>query len=283
MTVLSKWHKVLEAVKEGRIGVGNSRLPVSLVRKEWYDGLAEATKVPKFVVDPKLYEVMEPRLISDSIKAMIQCNVMRLPFDPMMIECTFYDVLPDETFFLFIKGESVRLFSYLNDLAIVHPIQSEIKHALNEDGKAAMDVNTHWAFLPDSAMQSYQSQEKYDQMAHWVARVTQRLASIAYVITNLQGVEREVIEGPTRLNRKREKSGKPPIPTYTLLRIGHVYKANGEKIDYHGSGIRQVHMRRGHTRRQRYGKELSESRLIYIEPVLVNYRGGDAPQIKVKW
>lgn len=287
MTILTKWHKLLEAVKANRIGVGSDRSsPISrLLSHEWYDDVHACTPVPKFVIDSHLYDVLEPKLISESMEAMIKCDVVRLPFDPMMIECTFHDVLPDEHFFLYINGENMRLFSLVDDLAVVHPIKAEISHCITEDGKAGMNVQTHWAYFPQNAIRAFEIQEAYDKMAHWVARVIQRLASLAYVITNIQGVEREVIESE-RLNKQRVKSDKPPVPTYTLLRIGHAYKQSGEVIKYDRSastGLRQVHMRRGHTRNQRFGAGLTETKLIYIEPVLVNYHGGEAPQIKVKW
>lgn len=50
--------------------------------------------------------------------------------------------------------------------------------------------------------------------------------------------------------------------------LGHYYKAARELSGSHGSP--RMHWRRGHYRNQPFGKNLAESKLIWIEPVLVN-------------
>lgn len=107
----------------------------------------------------------------------------------------------------------------------------------------------------------------------------------ALVLLNTRGIAREMIKPPEKLNKARKKSKKPLIPEISIIRIGHYYNEKGEAIKL-APGERKpprVHFRRGHTRNQRYGPGLKDSRVVYIEPTIVNYRGEApaAPQYRI--
>lgn len=229
------------------------------------------------VIDPDLIETMDLAAVGSSVKAMIEANVLRLPFNQMILECTFND-LPDETFFVLINDRTVVVASYYAEQACVYPTKFDY-HAEASGKGSAIQMKFQDAFLNipvDSDLAV-----KIDE---YIGKVVGRLLGVAFVVTNIQGVDREVVECEA-LNKQREKKGKVPIPQYTYLRIGHYYKSNGERENYVSGRSGKIHMRRGHIRNQACGEGLKDRKLIYIEPVLVNYRDANQPppQIKVKW
>lgn len=107
------------------------------------------------------------------------------------------------------------------------------------------------------------------------------------LLLNTRGIHKEVIT-PTRLNKKRQGSGKVAIPSHTFIRLGHVYDRSGLqiKLDPNSRKPVRVHWRRGHTKQVVYGQGRKLRKLQYIEPCLVNYsEGGDkpVPSVKVRW
>ena len=99
------------------------------------------------------------------------------------------------------------------------------------------------------------------------------------LLLNTRGVEKEVVKCE-RLNRSRARQGHRPVPDHTVIRIGHVYDRSGHATSVGGGGREPmpVHWRRGHTRLQRIGHGRTQTKLVYIEPCLVNYiEGEDVP------
>lgn len=229
------------------------------------------------VIDPDLIETMDIATVGSSVKAMIEANVLRLPFNQMVLECTFND-LPDETFFVMISDQTVVVASFYAEQACVYPTKFDYK-AMAADGGSKLELKFQDAFL--SVPVDSEIAFKIDD---YLSKVVGRLLGVAFVVTNIQGVDREVIESAA-LNKQRERKGKVPVPTYTYLRIGHYYKSTGERAEYVAGRSGKIHMRRGHTRNQACGEGLKDRKLIYIEPVLVNYRDANQPPpvVKVKW
>ena len=116
-----------------------------------------------------------------------------------------------------------------------------------------------------------------------------RAALIACAMTFIAGLEREEVEC-SRLNKHRQRSGKPSIPTHSILRIGHVYDSSGRKVAINDGNRRTmaIHMRAAHVRHQHHGAEwlaqhpeeaakpttTADTHLVLIPAVLVNYRDG---------
>ena len=99
---------------------------------------------------------------------------------------------------------------------------------------------------------------------------------VCLLMLNIQGVEKEMIEAK-KLNKARIARGKPSIPQHTVMRIGHVYDQNGERIGLGTGRVMAVHMRAGHARRQHHGPGNSLVKFVYIPPVLVNFTPGIEP------
>lgn len=100
--------------------------------------------------------------------------------------------------------------------------------------------------------------------------------NIVFVLMNIKGIEREE-HTCEPLNKARIKKGKPRISEYTYLRIGHVYKADGTRVKYTDGDIRTrpMHVRSAHTRRQHFGKNNEETKIIYVPSVIVNFNPHD--------
>lgn len=275
MSILTKWHKLAEAIQQSRYLIGDTRLDPARLHRPWHEWIWAAEKFPKFVISPEVMTNLDPQVIADSMVSMMECNVLKLPYNPLMIEATFPD-MPEEHFFLIIKHEQAVLVGYRNDCARIYPVLNRTK--LDFEKKELNNfVSTAFVEMPPMPEDLVSLQAKH------VTKIIGRLLSIGYVVTNIRGMVREEVVSD-RLNKKRQKSGKPPVPAYSILRIGHYYTSKGEKVKYvQGKNPMKIHMRRGHTRHQRYGEGLAETKLIYIEPVLVNYHGGAAPEIKIKW
>lgn len=104
---------------------------------------------------------------------------------------------------------------------------------------------------------------------------------LAVLMTHISGLDRRIVEPPPELNRKRERNGKTQIQPYSYVHVGKVYDHEGKEHHRNGTGRHMpIHMRAGHVRMQACGPGLSERKAIWIPPVIVNYRGGDAPVLQ---
>ena len=103
-------------------------------------------------------------------------------------------------------------------------------------------------------------------------------AQIALLMLHTRGIEKEVIE-PTKLNAKRQGTGKIRIPRHTVVRIRR-YDREGRAHSVGGGRQLPLHLRIGHARHQAHGPHHSERKWIFIPPVIVNYRPGATSQEK---
>lgn len=217
---------------------------------------ARCAKLPHYVVDPSLTELLARSDVQASVKAMVEAGIARLPFEEMLLELPGADdlrhfVVLTEKAGQFaaecgaLKGEQVAEVSPPYDLEL-RDAEIRVKTA----------VRSHEAWMYVSAM----------------------ALGIALLMLNIQGVEKEVIE-PSRLNKSRTASGKPSIPTHAVMRIGHVYDQNGNRVGLGTGRQMPVHMRAGHARHQHYGEGNLLTKIVYIPPVLVNFKPGEVAKV----
>lgn len=216
----------------------------------------------KYYVHDDVVAVMTRQDTMSSIQALVEANMLRLPFDPILIE---FEASPEFRRFVLLrqKGEIFRADSYFLHNA------TERMFADSQDAEIT---------LGDVAIMVNGVKNKQDGHAIAVA------ACMALLFLNVKGIEKEVIT-PTKLNIVREKRNKPPVPTVTTMRIGTVYDRsdrpvqNGALLGHH----KRCHLRAGYTRRQHYGKGNELTKIVYIPPCLVNYNPGDEkPAMPVK-
>jgi len=95
---------------------------------------------------------------------------------------------------------------------------------------------------------------------------------MACLMIHVTGLERETAPPPERLNRQRERTGRPPVRGYSYVHVATYQDQEGHTHRYSPTGRSMpIHMRAGHVRNQPFGPERAERRKIWIPPVVVNY------------
>jgi len=216
--------------------------------------LARCAALPHYVVDDSLVELLTRSDVEASIRAMIEAGIMHLPFAEMLIEVEM--------------SRASRCFVYLEEYQDRFRAMMAVLH----QNTGTVEVDPDWFSISmDEAGMTVDSGEKRSHES-WM-KAAGLCVGIALLMMNIQGIDREVIE-PTRLNSRRVARGGVAIPRHTVMRIGHVYGRNGERIGYGGGRQMPVHLRAGHARRQHYGEGNELTKIVYIPPVLVNFHPG---------
>lgn len=109
------------------------------------------------------------------------------------------------------------------------------------------------------------------------AQIAAAAVIMGVLMTYIGGLDREVVEAPERLNRKRVQKGREPVRGYSYVHVARVVDRSGQTHERGGSTGRHmpIHMRAGHVRQQVYGPERSLRKPIWVPPVLVNYKPGE--------
>lgn len=221
---------------------------------------ATCATLPHYVIDPSLRALLTRGDVQASIQAMIDAEIMHLPFPEMLIEISTSD-------------EPVRSFVLLQEVEEGFVASMAVYH---EAGAVEVDPAPMLIKMMGHGVEVNTS----DQRTHetW-ARIAGISLSIALLMLNIQGVEKQVIE-IEQLNRARVKRGVPAVPKHTVLRVGYIYDIHGRRVSTtDGTGRHMpVHMRAGHTRRQHHGPDNSLTKIIFVPPVLVNFKPGDTVQ-----
>jgi hypothetical protein len=200
-----------------------------------------------------------------SVQALIEAGICRLPYNPMMVEFQATDKF--RWFILLEEQPEDSKFDFLCQCIFMH-LPTRKTYYSSKDAELFM---TDEGFIVNNVATQ--------QDAHAaICAVTMSL-----LLLNTTGIEKEVV-CPEKLNAIRHKKGEPAIPRVTTLRIGTVYDREGKAHSIGTGGMRRVHLRAGHTRRQHYGKGNAEIKIVYIPPVLVNYNPelGEKPKLPEK-
>lgn len=208
--------------------------------------------LPHYVIDPTLVDLLSRADVRTSIAAMVEANIARLPFSEMVVEMD--------------QGKARSIVLLKEDQGSF----SALAGSVHGDLAAEVDPFPYKMGVVDAGVLVSSSEGK--SHAAWMRTAGVTLA-IALLMLNIQGVEKEVID-PSRLNRQRAANGKPRVPRHVVVRIGHVYGRNGEKIGHGRGRTLPVHLRAGHTRRQHFGEGNTHTRFVFIPPVLVNFKPG---------
>lgn len=211
-----------------------------------------------YVISDDLLRAMAREDVQRSIASLIEAGMARLPFSSILVE---FSAMPGTSRFVFLEeapDHISAMTSFMSEKVTTTPTLPafvKIKNgALGIDGAAS----------------------EADALAIVMG------TAFAMLMLNIQGIEKVHI-ATAALNKARAQLGKPIIPTHTLLRIGTVFDRLGNPVKG-PAALLTVYMRAGHARNQACGKDWSERKLIYIYPVLVNYRDGDEepePRLRV--
>lgn len=219
-------------------------------------------KASKFFVGADVLRVLTRDDIQSSISAMIEAGIARLPFSPLLIE---YDS---------IMQDGVHHMDYLEEKHdnLIHAHAGLLIR--KGDGNAFFRITRDPAEISFTADHRIKIEVKGDEIDGTSLSYS---VMVALMMLNVKGIEKEVITSAA-LNRSRVSKGKGQVPEYTTVRIGTVYDRSGNAVRVTDVNRHiRVHLRRGHIRHQAHGEGMTERKIIFIPPVLVNYRGeGDA-------
>lgn len=218
----------------------------------------------KYYVDNEVVEVITHGSAWKSVKALVDADMLKLPFSPMLIE--------------FSATEKFRWFILLEDKG--DHFKSEAVYLHFPTGKTVWTARDITVKLDEQ--QFNVSGVTHDNDAHAIVCAV----TMATLFLNTKGIEKKVVT-PEALNKARARKGKVPVPTVTTIRIGTIYDRSGmaHRQTEGATGRRMpVHLRAGHARQQHHGPNNELIKWVYIEPVIVNYNPGDGtlPELTAK-
>lgn len=216
-------------------------------------------KTNHFVIDDALIKMMSREDVSESMVAMVQAGIARLPYPELLVE--------------FAVNEQSRAFVMLKE--IDNGWSADIAQ-ISHGSAVKVTEKPCKVTLVGEQLVVWESSDQQD------GRLAIFSIAVAMVVINMRAISRDRIVCGS-LNEKRIRTGKSVIPTHTLLRIGTVTLSDGREVPFGSPEHRhmKLHMRRGHARNQAFGKDLSERKLIYIPPSFVGIgRFEDISQVK---
>jgi len=228
----------------------------------------EMMEAPTYCMDAQIVNLLVRDDVSDSILAIMNAGIARLPYDPMLVEFSPPTTHPCRYFVLMRErpGQVIRTTAAClskNDTELVvmaDPLNIEIVEG---------------GMICTSAME--------DDPFAWASMAA---VSLSLLMLNTKGIEKQVIF-TGRLNKARAKhnDGRTPVPQHTVVRIGTIYDRSGRGHSATATGRHMpVHLRAGHVRRQHFGKGNEEVKQIFIPPCIVNFKdeSGEKPKIPHK-
>jgi hypothetical protein len=219
-----------------------------------------------YVIADDVLQLLRRDDASKSIKALVAADMVRLPYNPMVVE---FEVLPTHHNFCYltekdgiISGRCV-IMDNSNWAAMValFEIRAEVK-----DGQVVVHDGVY----------RYKSNESEAFKATFATAL-----NLALLMLNTKGIDKQVITVAEGMNKKRVAKGKSKIPTHSVVHVGTIYRRDGSAIkneNGHGGWKMPMHWRCGYARIQHFGKNREETKMVYIPPCIVNFvPEGDAP------
>lgn len=208
----------------------------------------------KYVIGDDVVGVMPREDIQKSVLAVIEADIARLPVSPMLVEFNVNPTIP------------VRRFVLLEE-ASETTIRARVVTLVRRDFASVSDSDILATLTTDGVHIDRHADEREGLVAGLAV-------SFALLMLNVRGVEKELIE-VVRLNKRRAEKRQHPIPSHTVVRIGHVYDSDGHpRGPTYGVGHKQmgIYFRPAHVRRQHYGPGNAETKVIFVAGVLCNFR-----------
>jgi len=236
-------------------------------------------KLPAFVVQNDAIEMLNRSDCVAAIRAMIEADILKLPYPEMRLEWQVREAESAQfvgTLLGFKEMEPIHEFVMLKETD--KGIEATYSFYFCKSGLGAI-YEDKFRITPCIGEWRVEYQKDTNPIIKQMALGPCFLAiNMALVLMNMKGIEREVHTFPA-LNKARVKKGKPSISQYSYLRIGHVYRSDGSTVKYTEGDHRTMpmHVRSAHTRRQHYGKNNEETKLVYIPSCIVNFNPGETP------
>lgn len=215
---------------------------------------AIATK-PHYVIDRRLTEMFSREDVAKSITAVIEADVARLPYSELVVEFEAEEPVRRIVWLREESGNQIDATVIALNAGVLTVTQNPVAISIAQIPVPGFVVNAGAA-------------SDLDKLAAVFA------AAVALLMLNIQGIDKELVTTEA-LNKARAARGKPSIPRHTILRIGTIIDRLGNKVGYGDGRHMPLHLRAGHVRHQAHGPKMTERKLIYIPPVLVNFKPGD--------
>jgi hypothetical protein len=212
----------------------------------------------KFLITKDIVDLISGPGFAKNLPLLAKAGRLRLPFDPLVVE--FEPPHRGGRWFICLRqhDETQRIFT--TDAIYMHNHDKTM--LLSEPGSVALVMN-----------EAIEAMNFDDKSAGQAVAGAMMMAIVAHVT---KGVAKERVVPDAKLNKARAKRKKAPVPEYTTMRIGQVYDRSGNPVSMtDAGGPRKIHWRAAHTRRQRYGVGLSQTKIVEIDALLVNYNPGD--------
>lgn len=317
--IRTKWHHLRQLFKDDEVYI---TAPAGGRSTHWGDlqpqtehvefMLDEFERLPRFVVDTDILEIVMQDKYQYSLMDMKRAGVLRLPFPALMVEFQWGTghhivMLRD------LNGEPFQPLPWEQGLsqekmllvANGHPFYGVVMRVeKDEHGEYVVMGPSHIGIdvvedkdgephvgLAGFALGIFKTEaERLNKIVEktWVkdgGAIFRALATCALVM-HTEGVKKEVVTCE-KINRTRSAKKRPLVPRHTILSIGKVYRssreddASADTYDKRRSPI--PHWRRGHNRGIRYGTGRSQLKIKYIPPRLVAFKefAEDPPKGKI--
>lgn len=300
--IRSQLHHCLEDIDRGIANLSNDpvrRAEIVVARGV----LAAAARLPHYVFEHELVELVRDHSIQKTVDAMFEAGVARLPYPAMSLELwggsmarVFVVARATDTQTEF---ELVSITYVTDRHAMTSPLECLVAYLSEAEYRASdLPQTTDLKYGPPingggwriKYHRSHVGQRRQEEQREIIAALA--TLNFALVMSHVGGLRRETID-PARLNRARVKSGKThAVPTHVVVRIGHVYDRAGRVTGVTAEARRSmpIHMRAGYVRNQQHGEQwrtehpelvhmpffASDHHPALIPPVLVNYYNNES-------
>lgn len=246
--------------------------PSSMERGNQIPMIQEMLNAASYVIDDDVLELLRRDDASKSIKALVQAGMVRLPYNPMVVE---FEVAHTHHNFCLLREKdgviSGRPIVMTNKTMLAMVAKFEIRAEVIGE-KLIIHEGIYKHGIAESEV---------------FTRTFATALNLALLMLNTKGIDKQVITVSKSLNKKRAAHGKPCIPHHSIVHVGTIYQRDGTAIKREGGGWHMpMHWRCGYTRLQHFGKDRAEEKMVYIPPCIVNFKPEEAepaaPHRKIK-
>lgn len=239
------------------------------------DNIARMSAASNYCIDTQVVELLRRPDVVESVQLLVDHNLARLPVSPMTLE---FNLVPE-------YHEIVHLEEIGFDPLVLRVRYGTMELATLKAMICAEPMELDVAYMENLLRKINVEREGFslhDLYKHGSQLVVSIIVAIrtAILMLNTLGIEREVVEAPTKLNKARAKHGKEPISGHTLIHIGRIFRRDGSSVkNEYGSTGRSMpmHIRQAHVRHVPYGpmKGVPQgdrpTRLTLIPMCIVNF------------
>jgi len=233
------------ALKAVAVGVVNARPGMVLAKNESEIALGEMEDIILNAIKPDFaHFVLDVGAPDDGLHAAYEAakiGLLNPPFERCVFHCDRSSDGGRDLILMVCDEKGVRIIAFNGSSYSPYPVR-----VIVEDG----------AFVMQMVEGAGEDQEDW---GNYIAALYTHVISIV----SATGTEENIIPAPEKLNRRRMKKGKTPIPEYREIIIGGTKSQSGE----HQGGTHRSpipHMRRGHIR------ELESGTKTWVRPSFVN-------------